>query len=122
MSFNVTDVVPSVTVVTLGVVVIAGLAGLTVTCSVGGVVLAGRVVVGVAAVAGVPLVGARHRARRRQRVARRRRVRAVAVDRTVSVSTSRAAQVQRERDRAGLVIAAGQRPPCRSTSPTSCPA
>ena len=33
MSFSVTDEVPSVTVVTLGVVVIVGLAGTVVTCS-----------------------------------------------------------------------------------------
>ena len=33
MSFKVTEVVPSVTLVVLGVVVIAGLAGVTVTCS-----------------------------------------------------------------------------------------
>ena len=84
---------PSVTVVTLGVVVIAGLAGLTVTCSAAALFSLAELLLRVAAVAGIPLVGARHRARRRQRVAGRRRVRAVAADRTVSVSTSRAAQV-----------------------------
>ena len=42
MSFKVTEDVPSVTVVVLGVVVIAGLAGLTIDLLGRGVVLAGR--------------------------------------------------------------------------------
>ena len=42
MSFKVTEVVPSVTLVVLGVVVIAGLAGSTVTCSVVAFVVANR--------------------------------------------------------------------------------
>ena len=74
-----------------------------------GVVLAGRAVVGVAAVAGIPLVGPGHGTRRRQRVAGRRRVGAVAVDRHRLGVHQRAAQVERERDRAGLVIAARER-------------
>ena len=54
-------VVPSVTVVGLGVVVSVGLAALTVTCSLAASLSLTVLLLRVAAVGGVPLVGAGHR-------------------------------------------------------------
>src|SRR5262249_26335029 len=68
-----------------------------------------RAVVKVAAVSGIPLVGARHRARGRQREAGGRGVGAVAVDRDRLGVFQDAVQEQLEGDGAGGVGAARER-------------